>query len=542
MKTAAHRSERRKQAGVALLIAIFVLLLISVVAIALLVSSGTETALGANYRASSTVYYAALAGLEEARGRLLPKNPDYLTQARVPSPFLVGQPLYMINQLPSETVAPWDSGNTYYDKEYANEFTVQASAATWQSVNSVWSNNAKGIPGPAYKWVRITAATERSLNLDVNSDGSLDSSVPIYYNPSATDSHGNPAPGLMLGSGAPSAVQVLQITALAALPNGSQKLLQYVVYPTAQALSFPAAMTFDGPNVGNNATYPLHMPEGANFVVHGTDDDFSPSAGGSCGNPGGPNGQPMPNGNPNPQPVRAVGYANTGGGDTSLANFVVNGGIQPGVTGDYIGSLAPGTGTNTNNPNVFYVGSATPPSSPTLDSNFQTLAAVNTLISNLSQQADVTLSGPITQSDATNVMPSSMSPTNPVTVVVNGNLTENGWTGAGYGTLIVTGVLDYDPNSSWYGVILVVGKGVFYSSKSSPGTGRIYGAVLVATTLDASGNPITPSSSPLGSPTADFLGGEGFGNNGVFYSSCWVQFAQSASKYQVLSFHEIPQS
>ena len=65
------------QDGIALLIAIFVLLLISVVAIALLVSSGTETALGANYRTSSTVYYAAIAGLEEARGRLLPKNPNY---------------------------------------------------------------------------------------------------------------------------------------------------------------------------------------------------------------------------------------------------------------------------------------------------------------------------------------------------------------------------------------------------------------------------------------------------------------------------------
>ena len=56
--------KRRNEAGIALLIAIFVLLLISVVAIALLVSSDTESALAGNYRSSTGVYYAALAGVE----------------------------------------------------------------------------------------------------------------------------------------------------------------------------------------------------------------------------------------------------------------------------------------------------------------------------------------------------------------------------------------------------------------------------------------------------------------------------------------------
>ena len=65
-----HCSER----GVALLIAIFALLLISVVGIALIVSTGTDSALARNYRTSTGAYYAALAGLEEGRGRLLWKN------------------------------------------------------------------------------------------------------------------------------------------------------------------------------------------------------------------------------------------------------------------------------------------------------------------------------------------------------------------------------------------------------------------------------------------------------------------------------------
>src|SRR6059058_2839949 len=70
--------KRRQEAGIALLIAIFVLLLIAVVAIALVVSSGTESALAGNYRSSTSVYYAALAGLEEARARLRSNNPNYL--------------------------------------------------------------------------------------------------------------------------------------------------------------------------------------------------------------------------------------------------------------------------------------------------------------------------------------------------------------------------------------------------------------------------------------------------------------------------------
>src|SRR5438477_10088825 len=70
-----HR-KRRTDEGIALLISIFVLLLISVVAIALIVSSGTESALTGNYRSSTGVYYAALAGLEEARARLRASDPN----------------------------------------------------------------------------------------------------------------------------------------------------------------------------------------------------------------------------------------------------------------------------------------------------------------------------------------------------------------------------------------------------------------------------------------------------------------------------------
>src|SRR5438128_8716733 len=97
---------RKSEEGIALLISIFVLLLISVVAIALVVSSGTESALAGNYRCSTGVYYAALSGLEEARGRLLAKNPDSFTTTApgfLPSPgttLAIGSVAYVLNPGP----------------------------------------------------------------------------------------------------------------------------------------------------------------------------------------------------------------------------------------------------------------------------------------------------------------------------------------------------------------------------------------------------------------------------------------------------------
>src|SRR3984893_17446457 len=103
MKMGRLMRKRRKEDGIALLISIFVLLLISVVAIALIVSSGTESALAGNYRSSTGVYYAALAGIEEARGRLSTKNPNSFNSTDpgfLPSPgttIAIGYVGYVLN-------------------------------------------------------------------------------------------------------------------------------------------------------------------------------------------------------------------------------------------------------------------------------------------------------------------------------------------------------------------------------------------------------------------------------------------------------------
>ncbi len=133
--------KRRGEAGAALLIAIFALLLISVIAIALIVSAGTDTALAKNYRSSTSAYYAGLAGLEEARGRLLWRNPNYVNnaipgfmQASGNPSMTLTQVLYILNPASNELVDPTNlsSSNLYADNEYQQEFGIPVTSAAVQ--------------------------------------------------------------------------------------------------------------------------------------------------------------------------------------------------------------------------------------------------------------------------------------------------------------------------------------------------------------------------------------------------------------------------
>jgi hypothetical protein len=499
-----RKRKTRRQGGIALLIAIFVLLLISVVAIALLVSSGTETALGANYRTSSTVYYAAIAGLEEARGRLLPpvaKNPKYFGVPVIPTPFPLDQTVYVINRLPGENIVPWDPGNTFYDNEYQTEFGTAASGAAFQSVNSVWDNNIQDIPGPIFKWVRINAATEQSLFLQVNASGAYDDTTPIYYDPFHLNTTANSWPSLVVGATA-TAVQALEVTALASLPSGSKKILQYLVAPVGPttplvgppvvpSLSFPSALTMDGNNVQ------FSEPTAIAFQVSGIDQNDPLNV--------------LPNGcAPGANPVAGVGYTNSG--DASQANITdaINLGGHP---NNY-------TGFGASTPNVLPVGGVAG-----LAANLQTVSGLSALVQAITQNADVVINGPATKSD----MPAGMSITNPMTVVVNGDLTLNSWVNTGFGILLVTGTLTYDQSVSWHGIVLVIGNGRI-SSSNPQGAGTFYGAMLVANTVGGIGNNLGPS-------WFDFTSG----SQGIYYSSCWINYVQAPVRYKVFSFREIRQ-
>ena len=139
VKLTTRRMRRPTESGAAMLIAIFALLLISVVAIALVVSTGTDSSLAGNYRTATTAYYAGVAGLEEARGRLLWKNPDFINNGNsYPNLWSLTQVLYITNPASGETVDPTSSNPAYYpDTEYIHEFPSGLSVATVQQIPSV---------------------------------------------------------------------------------------------------------------------------------------------------------------------------------------------------------------------------------------------------------------------------------------------------------------------------------------------------------------------------------------------------------------------
>src|SRR5258708_15748891 len=61
-------------------------MLISVVATALILMSGTESAMKGNYKSAMHAFYDAKAGLEEGRGRLWTGNPNSIANCVFPIP------------------------------------------------------------------------------------------------------------------------------------------------------------------------------------------------------------------------------------------------------------------------------------------------------------------------------------------------------------------------------------------------------------------------------------------------------------------------
>jgi len=501
-----ERSTTRKhgpQAGIALLISIFILLLISVVAIALIVSSGTETSLAGNYRSSTGVYYAALSGLEEARGRLLGKNSGSFKSTAsagfIPSPLPMGQPVYIINPVGSETVAPWDPASTYPDLEFNQEFqTSTGYSLPNPSPRTNSLSTVAGVPGPLYKWVRINAVSEKAIGVDVDADG-LDN-TPLYYDSNLSR---------LVATGSGGAQQVFEITSFAVLPNGSQKILQYLValapanipsFPSG--LSFPAALTIAGPSTGGVVFTP--PTTNASYWVSGVDLTSVPNC------TAGSN-------------VDAIGVFS----GTDVTN--VTGSIPAATKTKYDGLTTPGPDVKDVS-GSFLVGLQTPSQ---LDSLAQSIAT----------NADVTVApagGTAYGSDLTPLLfsgsnPSGMSSTNPLTVVVKGDLDLTGWNNTGYGLLLVTGNLNYDPDASWKGMVLVIGKGTVTGSRG--GSGEFDGAFFVAKTRDASGNLLPDPN--LGNASVIFA--SAMGSLGIRYSSCWVKAARPTGSFTILAFHELTQ-
>ncbi len=495
--------------GVALIVALMMLMLISAALMGMIMMSNTETNVSANFRDEQTAFFASKAGIEEVRDRLRSSATDSLS-ASIPTTAVPGTAngvLYVTNPASGETVTPWlTTGSNYPDDEICKEVgstmcsgtplvPVTPSSTTWYNhptgTGGGGSSTYGATPPLVWKWVRVMAKINKSdtgATRVTSVDGQTNNKRVCFTgtNEIATAAASCAAAGTNY-------LPVYELTALAVTSSGSRRMTQYEVSRTAFP-PMPGAMIFDGPN----PTY--GTPSSAAFGVSGADTAQGPNAGVGCG--------------------AAANQPALGAYDNASATT-----LGSALTG-------PPNRSSSYTSNTPYV---TTPAISNVNSALGPLATVDGLTN---------LINAVTASAGGNVYGASPLPspstlnlgTNaaPVINVVQGPLSLGG---SGAGILLVTGDLTLVGGFSYNGIILVIGTGTV--TKSGGGGGTLNGSMFVAnmyTTAAHSTLVALGSNNPPGPPTINWSGG---GNATFQYDSCWINSVSQSFPYRIVAQREL---
>ena len=167
-----------RESGIALFFAIFALLLLTAIAFSLVFMSNTETLVNANYREEQVAYFAAKAGIEEARARMMASDPSPIALPKI-APTTAGGVIYLLNNAGvANAVQPWVTSNAYADTELCHDgyglagLTIVAPdirCTTVPSSSTYYTTVASTIPfsgtsnALSYKWVRIAPKLNGSV-------------------------------------------------------------------------------------------------------------------------------------------------------------------------------------------------------------------------------------------------------------------------------------------------------------------------------------------------------------------------------------------
>jgi len=512
-----RKKNSSSERGVALIMALLVLLLLTAVGMGMILMSNTETNISSNFKDEQTAYFAAKAGIEEVRDRLRAGATDSVNLPATLGNNIPGGPtgpgvLYVTNPLGTETVSPWlTTGTNYPDDQIGKELNCLTSVApsgTWWTTPQSASTSYAASPILQWKWVRLMAKLNKSDTTCVNVtsvDGNVNNNRVCW-----TGIHEVATAAASCSAANASYQPVYELTSLAVTSGGSRRMMQYEVsqntFPT-----IPGAFVFDGSSPNFNP------PNSNPFTVSGTDPATHPGT--STTAPyGSINGVSCPL--PANQPALGA-YDNTS--VTALNNDISK------RTSDYT--------TSTPAVAVFNV-------NPALGMNSIDLTTVDglTKLVNLI----TTAAGPNVY--ANGVTPANLgSATSPVVNVVNGDLTIGGGT-SGAGILLVTGQLTLSGNFAWDGLILVIGEGALVKSGGGNATvnGAMFEANLFSDATAATTGPGTyPGYSnpiPLGSnnpPGIPFFNWSGGGNATVQYDSCWINAVTGSLPYHLITQREL---
>jgi hypothetical protein len=509
------RKVRNQESGMALLIALLALLLVSAIGMGMMYMSSTETSVNANYRDTQRAFFAMRGGLEEMRDRMRFNAVSAITlPTAMPSSSSAGSIVYITNPAGgSDTVSPTTSTNTYFDDEFCHETfstmtgltnpgagvpctsagAVPTGAVTSYSSVMAYNNTTSALN---YKWVRITLKQNGTL---ATVDSSQGPSSQVCWNTATNNEVAVTALGsyttcdAALNAGF-MVEPVYIITSLAYTPQGSRRMGQYEV--AALTISPPpSALALDGSGVNFNP------PNSNNGSISGINGSGSPPAVAGCSTT-------------SPVSVPAIGTSDSTDQATAVSD------IPSGRITSYPGSTA--------SPSVVDMGSDAGGTNQL--SNWSTPAQLNALAAMIADGADATYTCSINgtaQGTATSACSGSYgTDANPQISYVNGDVTVNG----GAGILVVTGTMTISGSMQFDGLILVIGQGSVQINGG--GSGTINGSILVAKT----NNSTTPFAqlAALGAPTFQWNGG---GSAVINYNSCWATIGNKLH-YMVVSSRE----
>lgn len=528
----AKTTPRRGEAGVALALVIVSLLLITAIGAAMILLTNTETNVDANYRDEQVALYAAKAGLQEARDRMLVGNANPITLPTA-LPGANGGAVYIIASGVSPSTGN-STSNPEYDVEFANELNGSStlpSGSSWYTTTTTNTNYSGSTNPLPYQWVRVNLKVDGSgytSGTPYYVDGnSANKALQVYYD-------WNNLHECVAGAGTCATSNNLQpvyeVTSFAVTNSGTHRMLQDEVAAETFNLNFPSALTLPGPvgsfGPASSNNYCIDGYDGgANAYSQCAKKYTAPPAISGC--------------TANSPAVPAVGVT-TGqdAGNTNTNVGLVTTAINGARPDHYMGS----TGLTDSVTNVSV---PTDMSSPAqLDQTLQLIAQNSSVCLAPSQSAasaagctNATIAtasgGNYSWSQITGAMPGgtwSNQADNPQIVYVDGNLDISAQTGSGI--LVVTGNLTYDGNTGWNGIIMVVGDGTTTYNSNGGGNGQFNGAIFVATTRDANGNQLNN----FGPVDFNINGG---GGNGLYYNSCWINYVQQPVTYKMLSSKEI---
>jgi Tfp pilus assembly protein PilX len=534
------RKVRNSERGIALLVVLLALFLISAIGMGMMYMSTTETAVNANYRDTQRAFFSMRAGLEEMRDRMRLDAPIPITlptligsNANMPSASNPGSIVYILNpSSATDTVAPTVSTNAYFDDEFCHEVfsgvsytgvvtgvpcnsTQAVPSGAWTTYNSVMAYNTTS-SALYYKWVRITLKQNGTFGTNGLVDSTQGTSSQVCWNTNTNNEVAVTALGYSTCTAAQAHGALVEpvyiVTALAITPSGSRRMGQYEV-AALDVLPPPAALSLAG--AGTN----FNPPNSSNTLMDGIDGQGSPpSLPASCTPTGGS--------------VPGIGTSDIADQTSYAAQ------IPGGRTGNYTGTAPTFPAGVTATPSVVDMGTDASGTQALL--NYSNPVQLNSLVSQIANGADQTLTCNTVNSLANPAGGTSAgcsgtagTAATPQVTYVNGDFTLNG----GAGVLVVTGNLTISGGMTFDGLILVVGQGTVRINGGGGGGSSIYGSVFVANTNSRS-SPFAQNSVATGLGTPEFTW-HGGGDASIYYNSCWAGYGDKLHYFVISSREEM---